>query len=793
MTRIRFVTVTALLSLFVARCGGNPEVTVGGDSGKKGSGGSSGEGNDASAGGGPGFGTGGVPCEAGPCGTPTDSGAGDGDASAPYCGDGLLDPSNEACDDGNVTAGDGCSTNCQLEANYVCSNPGKPCVSTVTCGDGVVGGTEQCDDKNQVSDDGCSSSCQLETGWTCPYPGLRCIAAKCGDGLVAGIEECDDGNSADGGGAGDGCDSTCHIEKGFKCDTPGSPCTPAPCGNGIREGTEQCDDGNFDLGDGCSPFCNLEPSCSNGPCVSACGDGILLGTEACDDGNRRNGDGCADDCTVEYGFSCTQPPLETTLDIPLVVRDFAGLDPLPAVNAGPPPDYAVANHVDFELVSGEPCGLEDGEPPGTSCPSGLRIVRNGQGSTATGRGKDLGQPGETFDIQHLDGSVIATVSLAGKPVYALPRSVCDKTVLPDTSNNWDKCTKTTMDADSFSSWYVDEDTSGKTIQWPNFLGRGSTVVKTLTLRRGTFDEQTAMFSGGGNSYTYDSRYMNIDGSLPPIIANSSPPIRTHGFFPIDEFPPTGSTGGNDLHDFHFTSEVRFWFEYQANSPSLDFSGDDDVWVYVNGHLALDIGGIHGRVAKSFTIDAAAATAFGLEQGKVYEIAVFQAERNVTQSNYWLTLEGFNAGKSACRSTCGDGKIASDEICDDGPDNTTTSPPPYGKCSSDCKTRGPHCGDAHVDAGFEQCDDGVNTSIYDFNGKGCAPNCVKPPRCGDGKIQSPQEECDDGVNDGSYGGCTATCRLGPRCGDKIIQPPEECDDGPTGSLKCAPFCQLKGPH
>src|SRR5206468_744734 len=82
-----------------------------------------------------------------------------------------------------------------------------------------------------------------------------------------------------------------------------------------------------------------------------------------------------------------RPPLAATLDIPLVVRDFAGADPLPGVNAGPPDDYQAPNHVDYELVSDEPCGLEDGVmPPGANCPSGMRIVRSGQGSTATGRG-----------------------------------------------------------------------------------------------------------------------------------------------------------------------------------------------------------------------------------------------------------------------------------------------------------------------------------------------------------------------------------------------------------------------
>src|SRR5204863_3565539 len=114
----------------------------------------------------------------------------------------------ETCDDGNATPGDGCSATCQLEANYVCSNPGSPCVPTVACGDGTVGGNEQCDDHNKVSNDGCSATCQLESGWTCPYPGLSCVAAKCGDGIVAGIEECDDGNSSNLGpdGGVDGCD-----------------------------------------------------------------------------------------------------------------------------------------------------------------------------------------------------------------------------------------------------------------------------------------------------------------------------------------------------------------------------------------------------------------------------------------------------------------------------------------------------------------------------------------------------------------------------------------------------------
>ena len=55
--------------------------------------------------------------------------------------------------------------------------------------------------------------------------------------------------------------------------------------------------------------------------------------------------------------------------------------------------------------------------------------------------------------------------------------------------------------------------------------------------------------------------------------------------------------------------------YQAGtSPTLDFTGDDDGWVFVNGKLAVDIGGVHPPKSGSVTLDAAAASSFGLADG-----------------------------------------------------------------------------------------------------------------------------------------------------------------------------------
>lgn len=70
------------------------------------------------------------------------------------CGDLLVDPAAEQCDDGNNKPGDACSADCR---------------SNETCGNGVVDpiAGEICDDGNLVGRDGCTGACTLETvHWT---------------------------------------------------------------------------------------------------------------------------------------------------------------------------------------------------------------------------------------------------------------------------------------------------------------------------------------------------------------------------------------------------------------------------------------------------------------------------------------------------------------------------------------------------------------------------------------------------------------------------------------------------
>jgi fibro-slime domain-containing protein len=120
-----------------------------------------------------------------------------------------------------------------------------------------------------------------------------------------------------------------------------------------------------------------------------------------------------------------------------------------------------------------------------------------------------------------------------------------------------------------------------------------------------------------------------------------------------------------LHNFSFTSEAHFWFRFDATGMSrLDFTGDDDVWVFINGKLAVDIGGVHGRQDGSVDLSVPATrTSLGLTVGKTYEAIVFQAERHTTRSQYRLTLTNFTQTPSTCTDACGDGAVSSREVCD----------------------------------------------------------------------------------------------------------------------------------
>ena len=274
-----------------------------------------------------------------------------------------------------------------------------------------------------------------------------------------------------------------------------------------------------------------------------------------------------------------------------------------------------------------------------------------------------------------------------------------------------------------------------------------------------------------------------------------------GFYPIDgkgwlaapakEKTSIADAGVNDgkAHNFGFTTEIHYFFQYRGGEL-LTFSGDDDVWIFVNRKLALDLGGLHPAKERTLDVDANA-TVLGLTLGELYEIALFHAERHSAASNFKLTLTGFAPTASTCSPMCGDSVVVPPEQCDLGTEMNTGA---YNGCTAQCQ-RGPSCGDGMLQAEQEQCDDGVNLTLYGASGvPGCAPGCVVSGFCGDAKLDGIfGEECDLGtaLNTGAYNSCAPSCLLGPRCGDHKIQEAEgeQCDDGNTlGGDGCSRDCK-----
>ena len=144
--------------------------------------------------------------------------------------------------------------------------------------------------------------------------------------------------------------------------------------------------------------------------------------------------------------------------------------------------------------------------------------------------------------------------------------------------------------------------------------------------------RTASTTGKAN---FDAWYHDVPGvnvALPVSIQLTPTGQGTYSFNNDAFFPVDGQGFGNQgrNHNFHFTAEIHTRFIYRGGEV-FTFKGDDDIFVFINQRLVINLGGVHAQETEQVNLDARAAE-LGIVNGGIYALDLFFAERHTVESH-----------------------------------------------------------------------------------------------------------------------------------------------------------------
>jgi len=140
--------------------------------------------------------------------------------------------------------------------------------------------------------------------------------------------------------------------------------------------------------------------------------------------------------------------------------------------------------------------------------------------------------------------------------------------------------------------------------------------------------------------TFDQWYRHNDGVDRPYLIYLwlEPNLGKYTFLAHEYFPIDGDIMQNQgqEHNFEFTTEIHDAFHYNGGEQ-FTFIGDDDVWVFINKKLAVDLGGLHEELTGNIDLDARA-TELGIKTGNTYALDLFHAERHTSHSHFRMDTD-----------------------------------------------------------------------------------------------------------------------------------------------------------